>query len=333
MKIFSKLKIGTILLLLSATGLYGQQEPQFTQNMFNNMSINPGYAGLNNGICITGIVRQQWASFKDADGNKVGPQTYLVTIHSPVRILHGGISGMIMQDQLGFEKNINVKIGYSYHKDIGFGTLGAGFMIGFTNRYIDFSKLEPAQPDPLLDQLTGEESEMMMDFSLGVFYNVPNQYYIGISANQLLETKGKEISSGSYTDTAGVRRTGVLNMKVDRTIYLTGGYEFVLPNNPSFTINPSLLIKTNMSVVQYDIAALVKYNNKFWGGLNYRVQDAIGVLLGLSIKNFKFGYSYDITTSKLGISRTGGSHEIMLNYCFKIQTEKGRKSYKNTRFL
>jgi type IX secretion system PorP/SprF family membrane protein len=333
MKLLFKLKLGILFAALSLTGLYGQQEPQFTQNMYNNMAINPGYAGLNNGICITGIVRQQWAGFKDAEGNKVGPQTYLVTINSPVRILRGGLSGMVMQDQLGFERNINVKIGYAYHANIGFGTLGAGFMVGFHNRFIDFGKLNPAQPDPLLDQLTGEESEMLIDGSIGIFYNVPEQYYIGISATQLMETKGKELSSGTYTDTAGVARTGVLYMKLDRTFYLTGGYEFTIPSNPAFSINPSILVKTNLSVVQYDIAALVKYNNKFWGGLNYRVQDAVGILVGLSIKNFRFGYSYDITTSKLGLSRTGGSHEIMLNYCFKIQAEKGRKSYKNTRFL
>ncbi len=335
MKLFLVRYIFVVIILFSFSGLFGQQEPQFTQNMFNNMAINPGFAGLGNGICLTGILRQQWAGFKDMDGNRVGPETYLVTIHSPVKILHGGIAGVIMQDKLGFEKNINLRLGYAYNKDIGFGTLGAGIMFGFNNRYIDFSKFEPAEPDPLLDQLQGEESEMLFDLSLGVFYNVPDQYYVGLSVSQLLETKGKELAkgTGTSTDTTKSTKTGILYMRLDRTIYLTGGYEFVLPNNPSFTINPSILIKTNISVIQFDISTLLKYNNKFWGGLNYRVQDAIGIILGMAVKSFRIGYSYDITTSKLGLSRTGGSHEIMLNYCFKIQTEKGRKSYKNTRFL
>ncbi|MBU2652110.1 MAG: type IX secretion system membrane protein PorP/SprF [Bacteroidetes bacterium] len=318
-----------IALSLTGIGLYAQQEPQFTQNMFNNMTINPGFAGMGGGICATGIVRQQWASFKDADGNKVGPETFLLTIHSPVKLLRGGIGAVIMQDKLGFEKNINVKVGYSYHTEMGFGTLGIGAMIGFNNKYIDFSKLEPAEPDPLLEKLSGEESEMLIDASLGLFYQVPNQFYIGISANQLLESKGKELASS--TDSTGGAH--VLYMKLDRTFYINGGYEFVFPRNPSFILEPSLLIKTNFSVVQYDISALLKYNEKFWGGLNYRVQDAVGVIVGVAFKNFKIGYSYDITTSKLGLSRTGGSHEIMVNYCFKIQTEKARKSYKNTRFL
>jgi len=321
--------IMAITLSLTGIGLFAQQEPQFTQNMFNNMTINPGFAGMGGGICATGIVRQQWASFKDADGNKVGPETFLLSIHSPVKLLRGGIGAVIMQDKLGFEKNINVKVGYSYHTELGFGTLGIGAMIGFNNKYIDFSKLEPAEPDPLLEKLSGEESEMLIDASLGLFYQVPNQFYIGISANQLLESKGKELASS--TDSTG--GTHVLYMKLDRTFYINGGYEFVFPRNPAFILEPSLLIKTNFSVVQYDISALLKYNEKFWGGLNYRVQDAVGVIVGVAFKNFKIGYSYDITTSKLGLSRTGGSHEIMVNYCFKIQTEKARKSYKNTRFL
>ncbi|MFO8128300.1 MAG: type IX secretion system membrane protein PorP/SprF [Bacteroidales bacterium] len=310
------------------SGAWAQQEPQFTQNMFNNFTVNPGYAGLNNAICVSGIVRQQWAGFKDMDGNKVAPETFLLSIHAPVKILHGGVGAIIMQDQLGFEKNISLRVGYSYHKDIGFGTLGIGAMAGFNNKYIDFSKLEPAEPDPLLEQLSGEESEMLIDFSLGAFYNVPESYYFGVSANQILENTGKDLSS--RTDSTG---THVLAMKLDRTAYLTGGYEFVFPRNPAFALVPSVLIKTNFSAIQYDLSSLVVYNDKFWGGINYRVQDAIGIILGAEIKNIQIGYSYDITTSKLGLSRTGGSHEILLKYCFKLKGEKERKSYKNVRFL
>ncbi|MBE9492366.1 MAG: type IX secretion system membrane protein PorP/SprF [Bacteroidetes bacterium] len=326
-----KLLIYIILLvacILILTTTEAQQAPQFTQNMFNNMTINPGSAGLDNGICLTGIVRQQWAGFKDVDGNKVGPETFLLNVHAPVRILHGGLGGVIMQDKLGFERNINLKIGYAYHANIGFGKLGVGFNIGFHNKFIDFSKLKPAEPDPLLDQLSGEESEMLIDFSLGVFYKVANQYYIGISGNQILQSNGKELASSS--DSTG---SHILTMTLDRTIYFVAGYEYVFPGNPSFAIAPSVLIKTDFASTQYDICALLIYNNKFWGGVNYRVQDAVCVILGLKIKDFTIGYAYDITTSKLGLSRTGGSHEILLNYCFKIEADKGRKSYKNTRFL
>ena len=90
-----------------------QQEPQFTLNMFNILTYNPGFAGMNNGICISGIIRQQWAGFKDADGNKVGPETFLLNAHAPIRVIHGGVGAIVMQDEIGYSKTINLKFGYS----------------------------------------------------------------------------------------------------------------------------------------------------------------------------------------------------------------------------
>jgi hypothetical protein len=75
------------------------------------------------------------------------------------------------------------------------------------------------------------------------------------------------------------------------------------------------------------------YNNKVWGGVSYstlRVLDPLSVFLGLSIKDIRIGYAYTVPTSAIGSS---GSHEIMVGYCFKINLDKGRRSYRNTRFL
>jgi len=81
------------------------------------------------------------------------------------------------------------------------------------------------------------------------------------------------------------------------------------------------------------VAALLKYNNKVWGGVSYsaiRNMDPISVLVGMRIKDVRVGYAYTIPTSKIGSS---GSHEIMIGYCFKLNFDRGRRSYKNTRFL
>ena len=74
------------------------------------------------------------------------------------------------------------------------------------------------------------------------------------------------------------------------------------------------------------------YNKKFYGGLGYRLQDAISVLAGVSIKGLKIGVSYDIGTSAISKYNNGGL-EVMVSYCFKIDRDKFRKSYRNTRFL
>ncbi|MBL7137591.1 MAG: type IX secretion system membrane protein PorP/SprF, partial [Bacteroidales bacterium] len=120
-----------------------------------------------------------------------------------------------------------------------------------------------------------------------------------------------------------------------RTYFLTGGYNWMIPNHPTFEIKPSALIVYDGAVFGFSISALLAYKKKFWGGLEgrfYPYDNAVAVLAGANIKSFRIGISYDISTSAL--SRfNNGSIEVMLGYCFKIEVEKYRKRYKNTRFL
>jgi hypothetical protein len=76
------------------------------------------------------------------------------------------------------------------------------------------------------------------------------------------------------------------------------------------------------------------YNNKFWGGVTYRLQDAVSAMIGWqATPDLRLGYSYDVGTSAVS-TQGGGSHEIMANYCFKIEIPPRPKgSYKNPRFL
>lgn len=229
-----------------------------------------------------------------------------------------------MQDKIGYQKDITVKFGYAYQKRIGFGKLGIGAQFQFNNRSLDFGKLTTVETDPLLEQLGGEESDMLIDFSLGLFYRVPGSYYIGLSGVNLIQNKGSVLTEGSGYE---------LRYRLDRTIYLTAGYELVFPRNPAWEFLPSVLFKTNLSAFQMDVAGLLRFKNMVWGGVSYRIQDAVGIIVGGRFKDFRLGYSYDINISKLKLPVGGGSHEIMLSYCFKLEIDKGRKSYKNTRFL
>jgi type IX secretion system PorP/SprF family membrane protein len=324
MRLIPKTHVLFTILALGAMTVHAQQEPQFTQYMFYAMGFNPGVAGSENAICITGADRMQWVGFEDADGNKVAPETFFITVGAPVRALRGGLSASVMQDKIGFEKTIAFKVGYAYQKAIGFGKLGIGTHIEFNNRSVDFSKFDPAEEnDPLLS-LKSNESDMLIDFSLGLFYRVPDSYYIGISGLHLIGTRGAAITSSNGSE---------LRMKLDRTFMLTGGFVIGFNRYPDFQLLPSALIKTNLSTFQVDLTTLLMFKETVWGGLSYRYQDAVAVLLGLQFKDISLGYSYDINTSRLKLPFGGGTHEIMLNYCFKLDMEKGRKSYKNTRFL
>jgi type IX secretion system PorP/SprF family membrane protein len=312
-------KIFTILLLLlgSATASFAQQQPQFTQNMFTKAYTNPGYFGISNAICATALIRQQWVGFKDADGNKIAPQTVLIAVDSPIKFLRGGVGLNIAQDQYGFFKDVTIRLGYSYHKKMGEGLLGIGLNVDFLNKSLDFGKLKAVEEgDPFLSSQSSN-GVIITDVGLGAFLQLPG-FYAGFSAMQLLQSSKDLGGSGKGT------------FLLKRHIYATSGYDISFPSNPSYVITPSVFIKTDGVSAQYDFNGLVKYNNKIWGGVTYRLNDAFGVLLGTTVKEVNIGYSYDIPASKLG---SAGSHEIMVRYCFKLEREKTRSSYRNTRFL
>lgn len=307
-----------ILLLASAVFLYtpvqAQQEQHNAHNMFNQLNYNPAFAGSVGAICATGIVRQQWVGFEGA------PQTYSINIHAPLNILHGGVGASIYQDQLGPQREISVKLMYAYRTDVGMGNLGIGASVGFLNGAIDFGQFIEGEtvrdPGDELLQSQAEESDMLLDFGFGVHYVVPEKFYIALSTTRLSEQRSETLY---YTE--------------KRHYYLNAAYQLSFRNNPAFVIEPTLLIKSDAVKTQFDLAALLKYNNKVWGGVSYsaiRNVDPISVLVGLRIKDVRVGYAYTIPTSQIGSS---GSHEIMINYCFKLNFDKGRRSYKNTRFL
>jgi type IX secretion system PorP/SprF family membrane protein len=316
MKIYKRV-LFLVLLVFPFALVNAQQEAQFVHNMFNGIYYNPGFAGSIGGISALGLARQQWVGFKDNDGNKVAPNTYTLSIHSPLNFLHGGVGLNIYSDKLGFQSEIGVKLMYAYRMDIGMGNLGIGIQLDFMNSTQDFAKLREgaAQPDdPLLQG--GKDSDMVFDFGLGVQYLVPDKFYVGLSSTRILESESTK-----------------LYYQYQRHYFLSAGYEWSFPNNPSYVIEPSLLVKSDAVKTQFDLAALLKYNNKVWGGVSYstlRVMDPFSVLLGLSIKDIMIGYAYTIPTSAIG---SGGSHEIMVGYNFKIDMDKGRRSYRNTRFL
>lgn len=311
--------IAVLIFLLFLPVAFSQQEAQFSHNMFNNMGINPGFAGLRNAICATGIARQQWVGFMDENENRLNPETYSLNVDAPLPFLRGGVALGFIQDKLGFETNVGAKISYSYHVDMNAGKLGIGAQVGFLDKRLDFSQFNPINDgDPALSG-GSEETHMFMDFALGAFYLMDNQAWTGISVSQMRQASAK---------------IGESDHSLRRHLYLSAGYNLPWGPNPSFDLRPSILAKTDMASVQFDINALVVYNKKFWGGVSYRPQDAVVFLFGLQFDQISVGYSYDITTSQLGGSGRGyGSHEIMLQYCFQLDVERIQEIQRNIRFL
>lgn len=321
----------TSLLVASVFLLFGQQEPQFSQNMFTHMAINPGYAGMNGAICASTLFRQQWVGFQQTDVNgditNGGPQTMLFTLDGDVKRINSGFGLSIYKDQLGYEDNLGVKVSYAYHLNALGGRMGIGASVGFLNKLVDFGKFDPLDPnDPILGS-KGVESDMTIDMSFGAYYRFPqDRGYVGLSSSQILE---------QTVDLPGQ----LASPQLARHYYLTAGYTFALPN-PSLEFMPSVMVKSDLGSTQFDINALMMYNNRFWGGVSYRATDAVIVLAGMypfatgNWQSLRIGYAYDITTSAIGAAgRSSGSHEIFLSYCFNIVIEPIRNSYHNVRYF
>jgi len=313
-------KVLTLLIIsiFVCINIWSQQNVQFSHNMFNIMDYNPGYAGMRGGICATALARHQWIGLKVED-SRVHPQSYSLNVDAPVPFLRGGLSLGFLQDELGYETNIGVNLGYAYHQTLDYGKLGIGFQAGFLDKGLDFTQLDPIDEDPILSG-GSDESAIFIDFALGAFYEM-DDLWGGLSFSQMLQTS-REIGDGEAL------------YELKRHAYLSGGYSFPMPEHPDFVISPSTLIKTDLNSLQLDINALVTYDERIWGGLSYRHQDAVVVLLGLNIDQISIGYSYDITTSFIGRhGRSYGSHEIMVQYCFDLELEGITRPHRTTRHL
>ena len=310
-----------VLVLAAFSGVKAQQTPIFTNYTNSYSYVNAGFAGMSEGINLLGLYRMQWAGFVDTEGNEVAPTTFLLTGDMPIRKLHGGIGFSVMQDHLGFENNINVGLGYSFHLDLGGSTLGIGLSGTLLNRSVDFGQLKPIHDDdPILSGL-GETSDMLFDFNVGLFWQIPESLYVGVSVVNVLQTMGKALDDNATSSASFI---------TDRTFYAVAGYPFQFEDLPMFTFIPSVCVMSDLASTQLNAGAKVVYNDIFSLGVNYRPQESVGLMVGLAIKDITLAYAYDINTMKLSVP---GSHEIALSYCFKLDLDKTPRDYRSVRYL
>lgn len=297
----------TTVALLSATLSFSQQDPQFSQNMFNRLYPNPAYAGTSEAICGTIIYRDQWDKFGG------GPKSAVFGLDAPVSFLHGGLGLSFLTDKPGFEKNIALKLAYSFHLNVGAtGKLGIGVDGGLLQRGYD-GNFEANDPDdPLVP--VGSVSGSKFDLGAGLYYT-SDKFYLGASATHL---------------TAGSIDYGNFKSEVVAHYYFMGGINFDLSQN--LKLKPSFFVKSDANETQADFNLNLHIRDRFWLGGSYRLDDAIVVMAGFTLlENLRLGYSYDITTSKIK-EYSSGTHEVMLGYCYKIKP-KTIPMLRNVRFL
>jgi type IX secretion system PorP/SprF family membrane protein len=297
---------------------YSQQDPQFSQSMFNIMMYNPGYVGSKNAICATAINRQQWVGLEGA------PVSSVFTVNTPFRLFgaNHGAGLHILNDEFGFEKNLSINMSYAYRTTAGPGRLGIGLGFGMINSSLDAEWIipsgtshTPASGDPSIP--AGNESTFTMDFSAGIYYYT-DDFYLGLSSTHINE--------------AVIEYGPGINPFFSRHYYLTAGYTLYL-NNPSFKVLPAVFIQSDGVMTQLNLGGILEYRNKVWGGLSYRFGSAVVGMAGIELFNgVNIGYSYDFSTT--AISRhNSGTHEFMLKYCFDLGADRSPQRYRSIRIL
>jgi type IX secretion system PorP/SprF family membrane protein len=312
-----KLKGVILFLVLTLQPVLSQQDPLASHYMFNTLTYNPGIAGTSGKICAFALNRQQWLGFEGA------PSTTVFNISAPISPfkIKSGVGLMIESDNVGFDKDINVALAYSYLLDLGTGKLGIGLNLGMLNKTLDPTweipsgdAHIPASGDPLIPE--NKESYIAFDAGLGLYYKT-EKYYAALSVTHLNQPKIKFTKGMPY---------------VSRHYYLTAGYTLQLAN-PSFELIPSFLAFSDGKATQFTLTSLVRYNKKAWGGVSYRAGDAMIAMAGVELFNgVRIGYAYDFTLSDIRKS-SSGSHEFMVNYCFELSLGKSPMKYKSIRFL
>jgi len=301
-----------LLVSLSTLTVMAQQDPLFSHNMFNQMAINPAYAGSNDMICATAINRQQWLGFGEGS-----PSTTVVNINAAIRPfgLSSGIGLNILNDQFGFNNDLGVDLSYAVRFPIqGIGTFAIGVNGGFINNTLNPTwRFPDTSGDIAVPQ--AKESAINFDMGAGIFFS-NNEMYFGFSATHLNESKLYNQYETHYK----------------RHFYITGGYLLQMPN-PNWEYNPSVIISTDLTTNQLTVSSNVIYNKKFWGGVSYRVGEAVIGMVGLELfSGMRIGYAFDFSTTDIS-GYNSGSHEFMLGYCFTLKKERPPQQYKSIRFL
>jgi type IX secretion system PorP/SprF family membrane protein len=298
-----------ILLALLAKGiLMAQQTPVYTQYMFNDFVINPAVAGTYNYYQIRTCHRVQWMGIPDA------PLTNVISAYGPHSSKPMGFGGMIYNDITGPTSYTYLTGTFAYNLPITSDIrVSMGIAPSLIQYKFDFTKTTFQESDPKYP--SNVDSKIAFDAAFGV-YVWTGSYQIGFAAHHLIPNKLK-LGEGSTV------ATNLTRLKTN--FYLTGAYKYFI--NKRWAVEPSVLLKSMaVSAFQGEFSCRALYKSTYWGGLSWRTGDAIAVLGGILYQNKYFlGISYDITASKMGISRTGGSLEVMLGYKFNPVKNSSKK--------
>ncbi|SRR6056297_131739 len=295
--------LGLLFLVLLFVGeMRAQQDAQYTQYMFNTISVNPAYAGSRGQLSIAALYRAQWVGLEGA------PTSQTVNIHSPIRNSKLGYGISVVNDEIGdgtvqetyFDGVLSYTIEVARDAKLSFG-LKAGLNV----LNLDFNRLRNFDAEPV--NVDNIENRISPNIGLGFYYHT-KKFYAGLSAPNLLQTE--------HFDNSATDANAIQFLSQERiNFYLITGYVFDLNGNLKF--KPALLTKVvGGAPLQVDLSANFMFADKFTFGAAYRLDAAVSAMAGFQISDqLMLGLAYDKETTELGGTRfNDGSFEVFLRY-------------------
>lgn len=285
---------------------FGQQEAQFTQYMFNTNAVNPAYAGSREVISALTLYRTQWVGFDGA------PATMMANVNSPFLNDKMGTGITVINEKIGPIKQTGTFADFVYRIKMEKSALAFGLKAGADIFQGNFSSLNTISQNDEQFQVD-ISSKLLPNFGFGLYYKT-EKYYLGFSTPKLVQNRIDLNTGGSTLSQVGVEKMHY---------YFIAGY--VTDLNPFIKFKPTTQLKfTYGAPVSVDLNASFLFYEKLWAGAMYRMGDALGLLLQYQFDpQFRAGYSYDMTTSKLR-KYNNGTHEIMLGFDLSFKKEKIR---------
>lgn len=279
-------------LIMAATSVMAQYDPLYNQYVFNQMLINPAYAGSFDIVSITLMSRAQWTGIEGA------PITNSLTGHTSIFKNKGGTGLYVLNDQLGVNNNTEAFVSFSYKIDFGQSKLAMGMQGGLIQYKYNYSQLnmEYVNDPSFLPSLSNFTKP---NFGAGLLY-YGEYFYVGISVPRIL----------SVTVNDGVKESS----RYLKHYYLSGGVIFPLSN--FIKLKPSMLVRLVENKVSVDVNASVLINEIIWAGIIVRNFNTFGAVAEFQISDrIRIGYSLELPSTKL-IANQWGTHEIIIGFDF-----------------
>ena len=288
---------------LLASGLFAQQDAQYSQYMFNQLALNPAYAGSRDVLATSLLYRDQWTGIKGA------PTTASLCVQAPLRKNKIGLGAEIFSDKLGPKSISALLLSYAYRINLGKGKLACGLRMGMYNYVFDWNKMDYKDKNDvyLVESQGKRDSKITGTGDFGTYY-FSRTFYWGLGLTHLNQGKITDVSNSDST--------------------ARQAFHYFMPIGKAFEVgnvvfNPSLLVKGVFNTPpQIDLTMNVLLKERLWVGLSYRSKYGIVFLTQYQInEKMKAGYSFDYGMNKIGhIGK--GTHEIMIGYDINLHGTK-----------